>query len=232
MIILLEYNIEDGHFELRRNVAVLAKVGKEALSVYPLLNKDVEMEEDRTLRVYPVREEINRIALLKGAMPGNDAEIVLERLFAGNNGYEIGYTIELGKQQYSVCGIVAFSDYSCLFKNNADGLFDNKKFGVAAVSQTAFDVLEDGNLHYTYAWKNHDAALTPEEKNDFADDILDIVKNYGLKDFVRQSDNQAIRFAGEDFGNDRIFMLVFLYRDCHYRVFICRCDAQYDRFGS
>lgn len=96
-------------------------------------------------------------------MPETD-EIVLERLFAGHNGYEIGSTLKLGTKDFLICGIVAFSDYSCLFKNNTDGIFDNKNFGVAGVIQKAFDALECNDRHYTYAWKNNDTQLTLEEK--------------------------------------------------------------------
>lgn len=209
-----EYKIEDGHFELlgEMSSALASELKKEELSIFALFNKDIELKEDRTIRVYPVREEINRIALLEGHMPQNDEEIVLDRLFAGNNGYEVGSTLEIGGKDFLVSGIVAFSDYSCLFKNNADGIFDNTKFGVASVTQESFAALEYNDLHYTYAWKNYDTDLTPAEANDFADDILDLVKAHdSIKDFVRQSDNQAIRFAGEDFGNDRVFFLAFLY---------------------
>ncbi|NLI72521.1 MAG: ABC transporter permease [Bacteroidales bacterium] len=209
-----EYNIEDGHFELLKEMSdpLAEALKKEKLSIFTLFNKDLEIKENRVLRIYPVREEINRIALLEGAMPETDEEIVLERLFAGNNGYEVGSNVKLGAKAFLVSGIVAFSDYSSLFKNNADGLFDNIRFGIAGVNQNAFDVLEYNDLHYTYAWKNHDPDLTPEEKNDFADEILDIAKEHDLiKDFVRRSDNQAICFAGEDFGNDRVFMMVFFY---------------------
>ena len=209
-----EYNIEDGHFELLKEMSdsLADALGKAELTLFPLWNKDVQINEDSTLRVYPVREEINRIALLEGAMPENDDEMVLDRLFASNNGYEVGSTLEFGEEEFLICGIVAFSDYSCLFKNNADSIFDYTHFGVASVNQEAFDALKCNDLHYTYAWKNHKTDLTSRETNDFADEILDIVKEHDMvKDFVRRSDNQAIRFAGEDFGKDRVFILAFLY---------------------
>lgn len=209
-----EYNIEDGHFELLRKMpkSLVKALGKEEITIFPLFNKDIEIKKDCTLRVYPVREEINRLALLEGALPENDEELVLERLFAGNNGYVVSSELTLGGKVFRVCGLVAFSDYSCLFKNNTDGMFDNTHFGVACVRQKAFEELKYNDFHYTYAWKNHNPDLSPREKNDLADHILDLVKKHALiKDFVRQSDNQAIRFAGEDFGNDRIAMLVFFY---------------------
>ncbi len=208
------YNIEDGHFELTGEMStqLVNALAKEDISVYPLPNKDLELKNDRTLRVYPVREEVNQLSLLEGSMPETNNEVVLERLFAGNNEYEVGSKISLGTKEFSVSGIVAFSDYSSLFKNNADGMFDNTKFGVAAMQKEAFDELECNDLHHTYAWRNHNRDLTPSEKNDHADRILDTVKAHEpLKDFVRQSDNQAISFVGEDFGNDRIFMLTLLY---------------------
>lgn len=209
-----DFNIEDGHFELTGEMSGLLaeKLKEEELSVFPLFNKDLALTDNRTLRVYPLREEINLIALLEGAMPENDEELVLDRLFAASNGYEIGSALELGEKEFQVSGIVAFSDYSCLFENNADGMFNVSRFGVASVMQEAYDTLEDKAEHYTYAWKYHDSSLTPEEQNAFADRIFDIVKDHEMIiDFVRRSDNQAISFAGEDFGNDRVFFLAFLY---------------------
>lgn len=210
----IEYNIEDGHFELFGEISnpVVEALENKGVSIFPLLNKDIGLKGDRTLRVYPIRTKVNLIALLKGAMPATNEEIALERLFARNNDYQVGSMIQLGDKDFTVSGIVAFSDYSCLFKNNTDGLFDNTTFGIACMQQDAFDALEYSNPHYTYAWKNNNPNLTPKEKHSLANDVLNALKKQALiKDFVPQEYNQAIRFAGEDFGNDRVFILVFLY---------------------
>ena len=45
-----EYNIEDGHFELFKEMSdsLADALGKEELSIFPLWNKDVQINEDTT----------------------------------------------------------------------------------------------------------------------------------------------------------------------------------------
>ena len=39
------------------------------------------------------------------------------------------------KRTWKITGLVALSDYSCLFQNNNDSMFDAVKFGVSVVTE-------------------------------------------------------------------------------------------------
>ena len=49
------------------------------------------------------------------------------------------------KRTWKITGLVALSDYSCLFQNNNDSMFDAVKFGVSVVTEEEFDSLEQEN---------------------------------------------------------------------------------------
>lgn len=208
------YNIEDGHFEGFNQISdeLINKLQEKDIKIYPIFSKDIALNAVKTLRVYEVREEINLIALIDGAMPEAQNEIALDRLFAGKNDIKIGDTIKLSDKDFLVSGIVAFSDYSCLFKNNSDAMFEVTNFGVGAVTKEAFSSLKYNEMHYKYAWENLNKDMTDLEVNEHTDDILRmLIRNTMLKDFARQKNNKAIMFSGQDFINDRVFIMYFLY---------------------
>ena len=103
-------------------------------------------------------------------------------------------------------------DYSCLFENNNDAMFDAKLFGVAIVSPEAFARFEKDQLHYDYAWKYDTEPATDAEEKEVSEDLMEAVNGVvSLKDFLPRYENQAIQFTGEDMGSDRAMMIVLLY---------------------
>lgn len=80
---------------------------------------------------------------MKGSLPDRDDELAIDRMFAENNDIEIGDELEVGGRDYKVCGYVALSDYSTMFQNNNDTMFDATIFGVAVVTGTEFDRLPE-----------------------------------------------------------------------------------------
>ncbi len=60
-------------------------------------------------------------------------EIAIDRMYAVNNKLSIGDTIKSKNHLLKICGLVALPDYSALFENNSDTMFDAIKFGVAVV---------------------------------------------------------------------------------------------------
>ena len=209
-----KYTIENGHFTLaeKADEIILEKVEDEEVSVYELFSKDKELENEHTIRIYKMREDVNRTDLMEGSYPKNDNEIAIDRLYAVNNEIVIGDTIEIDDKEYKVSGFVALSDYSALFKNNTDMMFDANKFCVALVTDDAFDEFSDVGLRYTYAWVNDDRSLTDSKQEDKADDIKDVLsKNVAITDFVAQQDNNAINFTGDDMGGDRAMIQWLLY---------------------
>lgn len=209
-----KYNIEDGHFTLASEIPdeLLKEVEEQDVSVYPLFYKDFDLSNEHTVRVYKIRDDVDKICLMDGEFPSKSGEIMIDRLYASNNSIEIGDKIEVDGKSYEICGFAAFSDYSALFKNHTDMMFDANKFTVAAVCDDDFDRLSDDKLKYNYAWVNRDRTLSDDEKSDKADEVKAVLGKSGLTtDFIAAINNQAIIFTRDDIGGDRVMIITMLY---------------------
>lgn len=209
-----KYNIEDGHFTLaaKADNKLIKKLEKdEAIRIYPLFSVNLTAQNNDSLRIYKNRTEINRVDLLKGKLPETDNEISLDRLYAENNNIKIGDIYRAGGKDYTLCGLFAGSDYSALFKNNSDMMFDANKFSIALVSDKEFQRLSEKEITYTYAWLNKET-LSREGSRYKADDIKKTLSQKApLTNFVPRENNQAINFAGNDMGQDKAMMTWLLY---------------------
>lgn len=155
---------------------------------------------------------------MKGSLPDRDDELAIDRMFAENNDIEIGDELEVGGRDYKVCGYVALSDYSTMFQNNNDTMFDATIFGVAVVTGTEFDRLPENGREWSYVWKYNDGMPDDEKKEKkLADDLLKTVYTQAMMNgitvdtFIPRYQNQAINFTGEDIGSDTEMMKWFEY---------------------
>ena len=135
-----KYNVEDGHFTLgaKASKSLIQDIEKKNVKVYKSFYKTARSKSNHKIRIFVTRDQVNRQDVLKGKLPGNKDEIALDRLFAINNKINIGDKVKIGKTKFKVSGYVALSDYSAMFENNADIMFDNTQFGVGIVKQAAF----------------------------------------------------------------------------------------------
>lgn len=179
---------------------------------------DAADDGGRTLRIFAPRHDVNKMCLMDGEFPVGTDEIAIDRMYAVNNDIEIGDDIKAGDKVYSVCGFVALSDYSTMFQNNNDTMFDATIFGIAVVSNEEFDDLPEKNKTWSYSWMYDDGM--PDEENDekkLADDLLEIVYTQAVmngitvESYIPRYQNQAINFAGDDIGSDTNMMKWFEY---------------------
>ncbi len=209
-----KYNIEDGHFELpeRMQPAQRSAIEEMGVSLYDQLYYETELDNGSRLRIYSERSEVNTVCLMEGGLPAHEGEIAIDRMYAANNGIAVGDTISDGKRELIVTGFVAFPDYSCLFSDNNDSMFDAVKFGVGVVTEEEFAKFDEEQLSYTYAWKYDEAPVSERQEKERADDFLKrLAKEAVPEDFVPCYMNQAIQFTGEDMGRDSAMMIVLLY---------------------
>ena len=96
------------------------------------------------MRFFKNRKDVDKVCLMKGRMPEKSGEIAVDRMYAENNSLEIGDRVKSGKKAFRITGLVALSDYSALFQNNNDTMFDSVKFGVAIVTDKDFEALKPG----------------------------------------------------------------------------------------
>jgi putative ABC transport system permease protein len=206
-------NIEDGYFVLDDKMTdeLNTKLENQDIKLYENFYKE-ESYKNAAYRIYKNRNDVDKIELFEGEFPKQDDEIAIDRLFGENNNINIGDKAELDGRQYKVSGYVAFPDYTALFKNNTDMMFDAQNFTVAVVTDNAFDKISDKHLHYCYSYTFNDSSLTEQQKHDKNTDLKELIaKNAVMNNFVSELDNQAIHFSGDDIGSDTSMMITLLY---------------------
>ncbi len=277
-----EFMVEDGHFVLEKEASkeMLKKVSDTGVTVFPLFYKEESIEEagssdgsedagsagssaeGDTVRIFKLRTDVDLTDIWEGHEPEHSDEICLDRLYLRNNDLKIGDIIKVAGQEFTITGASAFSDYSALFRNNGDTMFDATDFTVALVTDEGFDRIRDRGLHYCYAWRNNDQTMDKEERHEQEEDVMDALVDAaidemiidpdmgsifsawtkdldaeiaairngearntessqlmdavfkarnGIEDIVVRSGNQAIKFAGDDMGKDRVMMVTLLY---------------------
>lgn len=117
-----------------------------------------------------------------------------------------------GGRSWKIVGLVALPDYSCLFSDNNDTMFDAVKFGVAIISEGGLDAFSTDDLVYDYSWKYDTKPADDAEEKDMSEDLMsDLNGEVALQSFIPQYQNQAIHFTGDDMGSDRTMMIALLY---------------------
>ena len=209
-----KYNIEDGNFRTAEQVHKTQREEIEALGVKLYDNYYVEepLDNGSTMRFFKNRQQVDKVCLMKGELPARTGEIAIDRMYADNNNLSVGDTLRSGKRTWKITGLVALSDYSCLFQNNNDSMFDAVKFGVSVVTEEEFDSLEQEKLQYNYSWIYDEKPKTEKEEKEVSEDLMeDMGKIVTLEAFVPRHLNQAITFTGDDMGSDRAMIVMLLY---------------------
>lgn len=211
-----KYNIEDGNFAYAEEasddaIAAIEKDGK--VKVYANFYKEEDTDDfESTFRAFGERNDIDKVCLLDGDMPRADTDVAIDRLYAKNHDLEIGDKFGVAGKDLTISGIVALSDYSTLYQNASDMMFDNDKFGVGVMTDAGFAALRENHLHYNYSWSYDTAPEDDAEAKDMAEDLMPILAENGmLTNFLPEYLNQAIIFAGDDMGSDMSMILAFLY---------------------
>ena len=208
------YNTENGHFRTseKMNDAQIQSVEENGIRIYNNFYLEQDLTNGSTMRIFANREQVNLACLMEGEFPKAANEIAIDRMYADNNKISIGDTLKSDTQSWKVTGFIALPDYSCLFQNNNDSMFDSVKFGIGVVTSEAFESLDSPLVKYCYAWKYNDEPTTEKEEKEVSDDLMKAInKEVSLEEFVPRYLNQAIIFTRDDMGSDRAMMIVFLY---------------------
>lgn len=209
-----KYNIEDGNFRVKKELTSSQKreITTNGVTLYENFYIEQAVDNGSTMRFFKNRKDVNRVCLMKGRLPESTDEIAIDRMYADNNRISVGDVLTSGGKRWTVTGFVALSDYSCLFQNNSDSMFDAVKFGVSVVTPEGFETLNQDKLQYSYSWKYDKSPKTEGQEKKIADKFMEsLVKEVSLDSFVPRYQNQAIIFTGDDMGSDKAMIIVLLY---------------------
>ena len=191
-----------------------------------------ETESRVTLRVYRAGD-VNIPEVMEGRLPQAEGEIALDNLHTSIAGIKVGDRINVGGRELTVTGLVALPNYSALFKDNADIMFDAEAFGVGVMSEEGFDAFNSDHVTFNYAWRYETKPATDKEQQDASEKVLEALRDeliaantevmqralagesgltmLEVSDYLPAYENKAIQFAGEDMNGDEAAMIVFLY---------------------
>ena len=209
-----KYKIEDGNFRVKKKItkAQQENIEKNGVTLYENFYLEEALDNGSTMRIFKNREEINLVCLMEGKLPEKAGEMAIDRMYADNNKISVGDTLKSGSQKWKVTGFVALSDYSCLFQNNNDSMFDAIKFGVSVVTPEEFESLNQEKLQYSYSWVYDKAPKNEKQEKKMSEDLMEALgEEVTLESFVPQYLNQAITFTGDDMGSDRAMIIMLLY---------------------
>ena len=146
-----KYNIEDGNFRVKKELTSSQKreITTNGVTLYENFYIEQAVDNGSTMRFFKNRKDVNRVCLMKGRLPESTDEIAIDRMYADNNRISVGDVLTSGGKRWTVTGFVALSDYSCLFQNNSDSMFDAVKFGVSVVTPEGFETLNQDKLQYS-----------------------------------------------------------------------------------
>lgn len=210
-----KYNIEDGNFELavKADDKLIDTLEKEDIKIYENFYLEKETDNvDSTLRIFKNREDVNKACVMDGELPDSKNEIAIDRMYADNNKLTVGDTLSIDGTDFTISGLVSLSDYTALYSSPNDMMFDSIKFGVAVTTDEGFEVLNDGKIHYSYSWTYNNPPKDNTEANEMSEDLLKVIsENAVITSYIPQYTNLAINMAGDDIGQDKDIMAMFLY---------------------
>ena len=203
-----KYNIEDGHFVVKDEISasLQRKLEQEDVKIYKdfykeeAVDTDNDGKSDGSIRVFAEREKVNLICVMKGSMPKGKAEIAVDRMYADNNDIAVGDTICIGNSKKKVSGYVALSDYSALFSDNSDMMFDATKFGVAVMTKQGYDSLAKEHENYQYDWKYNTAPKDKKQEQKQSEDFIN-----AFAAFLLQKDSVCMEKSGASYNGEKIF---------------------------
>ena len=217
MLIMKDFRsiiLENGHFQIAKKATTsqIQAIEENDITLYENFYSEESITNGSTLRIFSNRTDVNLVCLMKGDFPSGENEIAIDRMYADNNHLSVGDTLKSDSHEWTITGLVALPDYSCLFQNNNDSMFDSVKFGVAVVTPEAFSKFESSSIKYVYSWKYAKEPANDKEEKKVSDDLMKAInKEVSLQDYVPRYLNQAINFTGDDMGSDRAMIIVFLY---------------------
>ena len=221
----IDKEIDDKYDDLAERYGLNDKFDAVPVKIYELFYKDSnetlpsDTDYSGTIRVYSERRDIDLYDILDGRPPKNDNEIIIDRMHADNAEIKIGDTLCINSIEFEVVGLAAFVDYSTLYQNNTDTMFDALTFDIGMTTDKGFERINAktaANYAFTYTTKPADEI---EEKNMSESFLKSLItqtavsdtEELEIEDFVPAYSNQAMTFAESDVGKDKVMGEVLLY---------------------
>lgn len=201
---IINGKVEDGEFEAIYALSDEAKdeIKDIGVKLYENYYFEEEVASGKVLRIFKNRKDINEAQIFQGALPKKDDEINISANYSRNNKINIGDEITIQNKKFKVSSLASFPDYSSALRNRNDLTMDTGHFGIATISEEAFDGMKDAKVKYLYSYHT-DEALNKKDAREKLKDIVKIVNKDNLVvDAVTRFDNKCITYIADDMSGD------------------------------
>ena len=168
------------------NISRLHEIGINDLEDTSYCDVTALDDSDYTMRVFRVRDSVDKLSLIEGELPANDKQIVLESKTASAKDLSVGDEIDVDGKNYTLSGIVAVVDYNNVLQTVSSGVSNLKTFGLGFVSKQAFDGLDSAKMTIQYS-------LTAEDEQSIDDAYNYLMDEEIAVNILKQSDNPRIK---------------------------------------
>lgn len=149
---------------------------------------DAAYGSDATLRLLSATQKIDKYAVVKGRDISGNHEILIDPAFAKAHRIAIGSAVKVFGREFTVSGYVSTPDYIYPLKNTDDMMKNPDAFGIAVVSEKAFEDFHQGYWFYSVKFNGSD-------QNAFKNWLE---KNNTVVQWVGKEDNMRISFINGD----------------------------------
>lgn len=181
----IQNNIEDGEFSCNIKLSnnTLEQIKKLGVDIEESFYVDYKVNNNRTIRIFKERKNINKISINEGSNLNGIGQIVIDQHFGEVNKYKLLSNITIKNNKFTIVGYGAAPDYTYVTEKISDLTPDSKKFGIGFVSEEDFTQLN--NKKYSYVFKLNGVS---------AEKIKNIIsKHCSELEFVNSSDNMRIQ---------------------------------------
>ena len=172
-----ETHVEDGHFTTFVPLTDEEEeaITNEGVTLERMFSADYTLDDDSTVRFYKDREYINQLHMVEGNAAQADDELAIERRYAEEHALSVGDTITVAGKTFTISGIAVTSDYEGPFRSLGDSAVNSVAFGVAWVTDKAYDQalatgLAERSEEFAYAYLLN-GKLTADELKDIVQDF-------------------------------------------------------------
>ncbi|MCR5774945.1 MAG: ABC transporter permease [Lachnospiraceae bacterium] len=206
-------NLEDGEFKVFSplNDSEVKQIGDMGIELEEQFYFDYQMEDEDegTVRIFKIRDRINRIHYISGKEPEDKTGLVMEKRYAEEHDLKVGDSFEIAGKSFCISGIGVVSDYDGPFKEISDTSCNSKAFGLVFLTEEAYEEFKTSGKaqrseDYSYSYKLGGGKEDGDLKDYLKELKADLPGAYDgmpkLTSFLKQSDNPRI-FATK---NDKI----------------------------
>lgn len=188
-------HLEDGEFSMAAplNRSDIKKLEQLGFTIEEKFSLDFP-----SLRVMKDRTSINLVEINSGRKPVKQNEIVLERLYATAHHLDVGDSITVGGQVFTICGTGTAADYESCLKNISDMSSDAHTFGTAFVTAKGYSLLQEQKSELQSESFSYSYLLKSSSSHSQLKEALSDISSKTLTDFLKAPDNPRIKAAVDD----------------------------------